>query len=324
MYPIKFTPIYKERIWGGRALESSLGKRLPKGSGELIGESWELSGVEGDVSVVGSGQLRGNSLSELVEVYMDDLVGASVFERYGEEFPLLIKFIDAQDNLSIQVHPDDELAKSRHGAYGKTEMWHIISAESGAKIYLGFNQEVDKAKYMQYLKEQRLEELLLAHEVKPGETYFIPAGAIHAIGSGIVLAEIQQTSDITYRVYDFNRVDGEGKRRELHTELALDAIDYSKGGDFNVTKSGVENQEVVLQRCDYFSSSIIELQGSMDIDLSARDSFTIFICTEGEGVITVEDGHKTEICCGDTVLIPAVVDSIEIEGSANLLSCWVD
>ena len=248
LYPLKFKPIYKERIWGGRKIETVFGKKLPET--EKIGESWELSGVDGDISVVANGKLKGNNLQELIEIYMGDLVGDRVFEKYGEEFPLLIKLIDADDNLSIQVHPDDKLAAERHHSFGKTEMWYVVGHEPDARLYLGFNQPVDKEKYLEYLEAGKLAELLNAYKVEDGDSYFIPAGTIHAIGKGLLIAEIQQTSDITYRVFDWNRVDPKtGKGRELHTALALDAIEYKARSDYKTIAAPRTNAPVTLEKC---------------------------------------------------------------------------
>ncbi|MFI3299126.1 MAG: type I phosphomannose isomerase catalytic subunit [Rikenellaceae bacterium] len=320
--PLKFKPIYKERIWGGTLLNEVYGRKLPV-TKEPVGESWEISAVEGDESVVCSGMLEGNNLSELIEIYMDELVGESVYERFGGEFPLLIKLIDAQDNLSIQVHPDDELSAARHGAYGKTEMWYVLSAEEGATLYMGFKEQTTKEKYMEYLEAGKLEYLLASYEVKAGDTFFIPAGTIHAIGKGILIAEIQQTSDITYRVYDFNRVDSQGKSRELHTTLALDAIDYSVREDLVVTKTPVKNQRVEIQSCKYFASELLELEGRAEFNYSDRDSFTIFICLEGECVVSTEAGDETPLTKGESLLIPACLSSVNIEGSTRLISTWI-
>lgn len=322
MYPLKFKAIYKERIWGGRKLETIFGKKLPITT-TPIGESWELSGVEGDVSVVENGIFKGNNLQELIEIYMGDLVGDSVFDRFGEEFPLLVKLIDANDYLSIQVHPDDELAAERHNSYGKTEMWYVIDAETGSKLYLGFNQKVDKQKYINYLESGKLEELLNSYTVKADDLFFIPAGAIHAIGKGIVIAEIQQTSDITYRVYDFNRVDDKGNARELHTELALDAIDYQARNDYNVSKPSRRNQVVDLQSCKYFASSIIALDGTVTEDYALRDSFTIYICLDGGATIEADGCEVETIDKGETVLIPASLDEVKITGVAKILTTWI-
>lgn len=323
MYPLKFKGIYKERIWGGELFESRLGKKLPKRGATPIGESWEISGVEGDVSVVSNGGLKGNNLNELTEIYMDELVGESVFERFGEEFPLLVKLIDAADNLSIQVHPDDELSAERHGAYGKTEMWHIIDAVPEAQIYLGFREKTSKERYIEYLRAGKLEELLVSYPVKAGDTYFIPAGAIHAIGKGVLLAEIQQTSDVTYRVYDFNRVDSEGKSRELHTDLAIDAIDFSPSDAYNITKSAVEGEAVELQSCKYFASELRSVNGSIELELSSRDSFTIFVCISGSLTIKSEGNEDVELSRGESVLLPNSLSYVQLSGEATLLGAWV-
>ncbi len=323
MYPLKFKGIYKERIWGGDKLALQFNKKLPK-TQEPIGESWEISGVEGDISVVSNGNLKGNNINELIEIYMDELVGDSVYKRFGEEFPLLIKLIDANDNLSVQVHPNDQLSAARHNAYGKTEMWYVLDAEPGAKLYLGFNQIVDKQKYMEYLRAGKLEDILKSYSVKAGDTLFIPAGAIHAIGSGILIAEIQQTSDITYRVYDYNRVDIHGKTRELHTELALDAIDYDMDQEqFEVTKKAELNKNIEIQSCDYFASSILKLDGSFSEDYSERDSFTIYICNDGEILIKSAGNEDVKIVKGESVLIPADINQVTLVGKGELLTTWI-
>jgi len=223
LYPLKFTPIYKDKIWGGNKIKSVLNKDF--GGLPNCGESWELSGVDGNVSVVSNGYLAGNTLEELLEVYMGDLAGDEVYEHFGNEFPLLIKFIDANDDLSIQVHPNDEMAAERHNSYGKTEMWYVLQADKGSKLQSGFNQQVDQEKYLEKLEKTELTDILNFEEVTAGDVFFIPAGRVHAIGRGILLAEIQQTSDITYRIYDYDRRDDKGNPRELHTDLALDAID---------------------------------------------------------------------------------------------------
>lgn len=319
MQLLKFQPILKERIWGGRKLEN-FGKQLPEQ--KPIGESWEISGVAGDISTVSNGALKGNNLQELIEIYMGDLVGEKVYEQFGEEFPLLIKLIDAQDYLSIQVHPDDELAAERHHSYGKTEMWHIIDNEPGAQLYLGFNQKTDKAKYIEYLEKGELEKLLASYVVKKDDTFFIPAGAIHAIGKGILIAEIQQTSDITYRVYDFNRTDDKGNARELHTELALDAIDYSVRGDYNVTREPKANEVVKLTSCQYFETNTVMVDGSFERDYVSLDSFVIYICLDGEMTLSTDDGKET-IAKGETILIPASVDSVVITGNGKILETYI-
>ncbi|MFI3263132.1 MAG: type I phosphomannose isomerase catalytic subunit [Rikenellaceae bacterium] len=320
LYPMKFAPLFKERIWGGRKMEEKFGKQLP--ADVAIGESWELSGVEGDVSVVANGKLAGNSLAELIEVYMGDLVGDKVYEQYGEEFPILIKLIDADDVLSIQVHPDDELSKERHNAYGKTEMWYIIDNEPDASLYLGFNQEVDQEKYLEYLNKGALQEILGEIKVKPGDAYFIPAGAIHAIGKGILIAEIQQTSDITYRVFDWNRVDANGNGRELHTELAIDAINFNDTTKYDITVTPKANENVQMQSCKYFTSSVIEVDGTLVRDYYDRDSFNIYMCLEGEISVKTKEGVET-MTKGETILIPAVIDAVELSGKGKIIEVFM-
>lgn len=321
LYPLKFKPVYKERIWGGRKIETAFGKKLPEG--QLIGESWELSGVEGDVSVVSNGKLKGNSLQELIETYMGDLVGEKVFEKYGEEFPLLIKLIDADDVLSIQVHPDDKLAAERHHSFGKTEMWYVMDHEPGAELYVGFNQPVDKAKYMEYLNAGKLAELLKAYKVRNGESFFIPAGTIHAIGKGLLIAEIQQTSDITYRVFDWNRVDPKtGEGRELHTELALDAIDFNPRSDYKTVAVPLKNQAVTLEKCPYFQTNTVTVDGTAERDYAALDSFVIYICLDGEMEMAWEGGSDT-LSKGETVLVPADFNEITLTGKGSLLEVFV-
>ena len=240
LYPLKFHPILKKKIWGGERLAYKSEKHE-----ESIGESWEISAVEDNISVVSNGILADNDLQELIEVYMGDLVGDHIYEKFGIEFPLLIKYIDANDDLSIQVHPDDKTAKERHNAYGKTEMWYIVDAEKDASLVLGFNHEIDKATYLQALHHNKLMDLLNVQKVKKGESFFIPAGLVHAIGKGCLIAEIQQTSDITYRIYDYNRKDANGNTRELHTDLATDVIDYSYQPQHRVNYTPRDNQSAM-------------------------------------------------------------------------------
>ncbi len=319
LYPLKFKPLYKQRIWGGQLLKD-MGKRLPEG--EKIGESWEISGVEGDVSVVKNGALKGNSLQDLIEIYMDEMLGEKAFERYSTEFPILIKLIDAQDNLSIQVHPNDELAKKRHNAYGKTEMWYVIDHEPGAKLMVGFNQKVDKELYKKYLSEGRLDDLLTKYEVHKGDTFFIPAGTIHAIGKGILVAEIQQTSDITYRVFDYNRVDKDGKPRELHTELALDAIDYSEGGQYLIKREPVDNESINLVHCNYFDTNLLKIKGSCEKRFEIFDTFVTYVCLDGSLKIKWAEGEET-LKRGESMLIPASIQRWTMEGEGTVLESYI-
>lgn len=309
LYPLKFTPILKDKIWGGSKLKSVLNKDfspLPN-----AGESWEISGVEGDISVVSNGFLAGNDLEELIEIYMGDLVGDQVYENFGVEFPLLIKFIDANDVLSIQVHPDDELSKERHNAYGKTEMWYVIEADKGSELIVGFNQDISKEEYLAKLEEGKLEDILNNAPVKEGSCFFIPAGRVHAIGKGILLAEIQQTSDVTYRMYDFNRTDDAGNPRELHTELAVDAIDYSYEKKYETTYETEINKASELVRCPYFTTNILEFDQSLEKDYLELDSFVIYMCLEGDMEITYGEDSLT-VAKGESVLIPAIMNNLTL------------
>ncbi|WP_010664473.1 type I phosphomannose isomerase catalytic subunit [Marinilabilia salmonicolor] len=312
LYPLKFEPILKQRLWGGTKLNTVLNKSI----GEVtdIGESWELSGVPGDVSVVSNGFLKGNSLSELLEIYMSELVGDKVFEKYGNEFPLLIKFIDANDVLSIQVHPDDKLARSRHNSFGKTEMWYVMQADKGASLISGFKKDTGKEEYLKALENKKLDDLLASHEVEPGDVFFIPAGRVHAIGKGILLAEIQQTSDVTYRIYDFDRRDAEGNARELHTAQALDAIDFSGGDEYRTQYKAKENEITAIVESPYFVTSLIDLKGhELRKDIFEIDSFVILMCMEGSADIIYNDGQKESVKMGETVLVPADLKEFTIK-----------
>ncbi len=301
MYPLKFRPILKERLWGGTKLKDVLGKPI---SSEIMGESWELSTVEGDVSVVANGELSGTSLQQLIDDNPEQLLGESVFERFGNEFPILIKFIDAKKDLSIQLHPNDELAKERHKSFGKTEMWYIMDADEDANLIVGFNKDVSKDEYSKSLDDDTLLELLNYEQVKEGDTFFINTGKIHAIGAGVLLAEIQQTSDVTYRVFDFNRKDKDGNYRELHTELALDAIDYEKKDDFKVLYPKKTDTVNRMVDCPYFKTNFLELTQDLHLDTSKRDSFSIYMCVGGSAIVSNDFGQAT-IVKGETVLVSA-------------------
>lgn len=308
IYPLKFKPILKERLWGGTKLKEDFGKLS---TSEITGESWELSTVHGDISVIANGDLSGNSLQESIEKYPNELLGKSVVDRFGKEFPILIKFIDAKQDLSIQLHPNDQLAKERHNSFGKTEMWYIMDADPGAELIVGFNKDVTKSEYAKSLESDSLLDLLNYEKVKEGDTFFINTGKIHAIGAGVLLAEIQQTSDVTYRIFDFNRRDKDGNLRELHTDLALDAIDYEKKDDFKVDYSKEINTVNSMVRCPYFKTNFLNLTQSMVQDIKARDSFTIFMCVDGEAMIENDFGQVI-VTKGETTLLPACSKKIKI------------
>ncbi|WP_396638583.1 type I phosphomannose isomerase catalytic subunit [Maribacter sp. R77961] len=311
MHPLKFKPILKERLWGGEKLGTVLGKPI---TNDITGESWELSTVAGDVSEVSNGALANTSLKTLIDNHAERLLGKSVVKRFGKEFPILIKFIDAKQDLSIQLHPNDELAKERHDSFGKTEMWYVMDANPGAELIVGFNKDVTKSEYAKSLEENTLLDLLNYEPVKEGDTFFINTGKIHAIGAGVLLAEIQQTSDVTYRVFDFNRKDKEGNLRELHTELALDAIDYQKKDDFKVSYDDKSDTSNAMVACPYFKTNFLSLENDFSQDTVHRDSFTIFMCVDGSGVVQTESGEAM-IAKGETVLVPASSNSIAIKTS---------
>lgn len=325
LYPIKFKPRIKERIWGGHAILERKGKaagRLTKD--KLYGESWDLSSVKGDISVVANGMLKGNNLEEIIEVYMGELVGENNFERYGLEFPLLIKYLDCNDKLSVQVHPDDALAEERHNSFGKTEAWYIADCKEGAAIYLGFKDlNITREEYISAVSESRLEKLLNRVEVKKGDVFFIPAGTVHALGAGIEVVEVQQTSDVTYRIYDWDRVDASGKGRELHTALAVDAIDFEADAEvlhkqYNLTKGG----ESKVIESPYFTMAIHDVDAVKYLDRSMLDSFIVYICLNGSATISI-DGGKEELTAGELVLIPAEACEVAIEGTAQLMEVYI-
>ncbi len=322
LYPLKFEPICLEKIWGGNRLKTLLGKKY---NTKNCGESWEISGFDDKVSIVANGFLKGNDLNELVEIYMGDLVGDKVYEKFGIEFPLLIKFIDAQDDLSIQVHPGDELSKERHNAYGKTEMWYVVDAAEGALINSGFNQPVDREKYLEYLENGNLTDLLKYDEAKVGDVFFIPAGRVHAICKGSMVTEIQQTSDMTYRIFDYNRKDDQGNERELHTDLALDAIDFTFLDDYKTKYAAELNNSTEIVSCKYFTTNILEFDQPIEKDQYKTDSFVIYITLEGNFEIETEEGTEN-IAKGETVLVPASIDLYKLipkNGKVKLLEVYI-
>ncbi|MGV8092568.1 MAG: type I phosphomannose isomerase catalytic subunit [Mangrovibacterium sp.] len=319
LYPLKFTPIYMDKIWGGQKIKTELGKDF--GNLPNCGESWEISGVSGNVSVVSNGFLAGNDLEELIEIYMGDLVGDRVYEKFSVEFPLLIKFIDANDDLSVQVHPNDKLAKERHQAFGKTEMWYVLQADKGAKLNCGFNKPLDANEYLQKLSAGKLMDILNFTEVKAGDIFFMPAGRVHAIGKGILVAEIQQTSDVTYRIFDYNRKDANGNERELHTDLALAAIDFTYHDNFRTEYKTELNKSSEVVSCDYFKTSILEFDKIIEKDIYELDSFVIYICVEGEYEIAGQ-GSAERAKKGETILVPASMSQFQLKplnGKVKLL-----
>lgn len=316
VYPLKFHPIFKQRLWGGSKLRTFLGKEVP---GEDIGESWELSGVAGDVSVTANGPYAGKSLWELIEAFPEALLGKAVLERFGREFPILIKFLDARQDLSIQLHPGDDLARRRHDSFGKTEMWYILDAEPGSELIIGFKRDVSREEYLQALDGGRLLDLLHYEPVGEGDAFFINNGKIHAIGGGIVLAEIQQSSDVTYRVYDFDRRDADGNLRELHTELAMEAMDFRSTDDFRLSYGRQRNQANPMVDSAYFKTAYLEVDKDVERDLRGKEAFTIYLCVGGRAEVAV-DGHAVAVRMGETLLIPAEAGRVQIRtGGCRLL-----
>ncbi len=323
LYPLKFEPILKPVIWGGSEI-CKFKQIAPPRDG--IGESWEISGVKDHVSVISNGYLAGTSLQELLIKTGSRLVGKKVYEKYGNTFPLLIKFIDARENLSIQVHPDDELAKKRHNSFGKTEMWYVINATHDAFIYSGFAKKITPEEYVERIKNDTFIETLKKHHVKPGDVFFIPAGRVHAIGAGCFVAEIQQTSDITYRIYDYNRKDADGNPRELHTELAKDAIDYTVHDSYKTEYVPCLNQPVQLVTCPYFTTNLLEMNKPLRRVYHQLDSFVIYICIEGESTIKDDKGNTLLLHQGESLLIPADTNVVELIPSTytKILETYVE
>lgn len=309
LYPLTFKPILKKIIWGGSDI-CPFKDITPVQDG--IGESWELSHVEGNYSIVANGALEGKSLDELIRTDGKRLLGEKVLEQFGSTFPLLIKFIDARDNLSIQVHPDDELAKKRHNSFGKTEMWYVVKAAKGAALYSGFSKQIDAEEYVKRVEDDTIMDVLQRYEVSEGDVFFLPAGRVHAIGSGCFIAEIQQTSNITYRIYDYNRKDANGQGRELHTELAKDAIDYRLSPDYRTHYKAHTNATVQLASCPYFTTNLLDIDTIMVRDFSELDSFVVYICMAGKASIRDNKGNEIMVQQGQTVLIPADTDVITI------------
>jgi mannose-6-phosphate isomerase len=307
-YPFKFRPILKEKIWGGQKLKKTLHKHSPY---ENCGETWEISGVPGNISVVSEGPLTGTSLPKLIETYQDQLVGKKVYAKEGNKFPLLVKFIDANQDLSIQVHPNDELAQKRHQSLGKTEMWYIFQADPGSRLIVGFNQPMDKRKYLEYFNSGRLMEVLNQEPVDPDDVFFVPAGRVHTIGKGILLAEIQQTSDVTYRIYDFDRVDKNGNSRELHTEEALEALDFQHYPEYKTSYDQSLNKSVSIVNSPYFEVNRLYFDYETTRNYDHLDSFVIYVCVDGKLRLSWDGQHIT-LAKGEAVLVPASIKELNL------------
>ena len=323
LYPLKFDNVLKEKVWGGSALVTRYNKK--PSTSTSIGESWEISAIAENQSVISNGFLAGNNIEELIKVYMGDITGDSIYEKFGNEFPLLIKFIEAREDLSIQVHPGNKLARERHNAYGKTEMWYILESEKGSKIYTGFKDGVTREMYQETINNGNLADLLNIESVVAGDVFFTPAGRVHAIGAGTVLVEIQQTSDITYRIFDWNRKNSGKEKRELHIDLALDAIDFTATGKNKIRKDPVLNKTENLVSCEFFNTNIIRFDSPVKKEYFLIDSFVVYICIEGEFQILWDDAREI-VKKGETVLLPAMIKEVLLKpvGEAQLLEIFIN
>ena len=323
MYPLKFKPILKSSIWGGEKIIPFKHLDIQQ---EQVGESWEISDVPGDESVVANGADAGKNLTQMVDKYKAALVGESNYKRFNGKFPLLIKFIDACQDLSIQVHPDDELAMKRHQSLGKTEMWYVIGNDGGkAHLRSGLSKQITPEEYAQMIADNTICDALADYAVQPGDVFFLPAGRIHSIGAGCFIAEIQETSNITYRIYDFNRKDKNGNTRELHTELSKDAIDYTVNEDYRTHYTPKQNEPVELVACPYFTTTVYDLTEPMEMDYSELDSFVIYICMEGTCSVTDNEGNQLSLQAGESVLFPATTQKLSVkpEGQVKFLETYV-
>ena len=320
MKPLKFNALLKQTLWGGDKIIpfKNLNDKL-----ENVGESWEISGVKGNETFVTEGEFAGKSLNDVVVVLKANLVGKANYERFGNEFPLLIKFIDARQDLSIQVHPTDEIARKQGKERGKTEMWYIMNSDSNAKLYSGLKKEITPEQYKEMVENDTICDALAQYNVKEGDCFFLPAGRIHAIGTGCLLAEIQQTSDVTYRIYDFKRKDKDGKYRQLHTKEAAECIDYHVENDYRTEYVPAKNQGVDLVSCPYFSTAVYDLDEPMTLDYSELDSFVILIGMKGTGTITDNEGNTLTLNAGETILVPASTQTLKIEGTIKFLETYV-
>lgn len=320
MQPIKFNPLLVQTLWGGEKIIpfKHLNSDLTQ-----VGESWEISGVKGNETVVSEGEFKGKKLNELVDELKGKLVGEANYKRFGNDFPLLIKFIDARQELSIQVHPTDELAQKRGKLRGKTEMWYIMDSDENAKLRAGMKEKITPEQYKQMVENDTITEAIAEYKVKEGDCFFLPAGRIHSIGTGCFLAEIQQTSDVTYRIYDFKRKDKDGNYRELHTEEAAECIDYNVEPNYRTEYTPVKNEGVTLVECPYFTTAVYDLNEPMTLDYSELDSFVILIGLKGSGEITDNEGNTTTLCEGETILIPATTSEVKVTGNIKFLETYV-
>lgn len=320
MYAITFKPLLKQTLWGGEKIKRMKNIVSPLSN---IGESWEVSGVEGNVSVVANGEYVGRNLNDLVAEMRGELVGNHVYERFGDEFPLLIKFIDARQDLSIQVHPNDEQARARGLKRGKTEMWYVMDSAPNATLRCGLSRAITPMRYKAMVEEGSIIDAIRRYNVNEGDCFFIPAGRVHSIGAGCLLAEIQETSDVTYRIYDFKRKDKNGNYRQLHTNEAAEVIDYSVAENYRTEYKETQGQPTVLVNCNHFSTSLYDIADTMTLNFASLDSFVILICVKGKGTITDSAGHTTALATGTSVLLPANLSLVSASGYMKLLETHI-
>ncbi len=315
---LKFTPIFKSVLWGGKRIAQF--KNMPP-QGDHVGESWELSPMKGNESVVSEGPMKGRTLPELMISDGEEIMGKRLYAKYGDKFPLLIKFIDSTDDLSIQVHPDDELAAKRHNSLGKTEMWFSVLPAEGAYLYAGFKKQITPEQFRAMVADNTIVDVLGKFYPKRGDMFFLPAGRVHSIGRGNFVLEIQEASDITYRIYDYDRRDAQGNPRQLHIEESVDSITYN---DTEMTVDHFEpkaGEVIVMESCPFFTTTLMEIEGTTTLKLAERDSFSVVISTRGNAVLTAPDGSKTILNQGETVLVPASMESLDITASGD--SCEI-
>lgn len=320
MKPLKFNALLKSTLWGGDKIIPFKNLDIQQ---ENVGESWEISGVKGNETIVADGPYAGKKLNELVEELKGKLVGEDNYQRFGNEFPLLIKFIDARQDLSIQVHPTDEIAKMQGKERGKTEMWYLMDSDKDATLLCGLKKKITPKEYAQMVENDTIVDAIDRYEVKEGDCFFLPAGRIHAIGTGCFLAEIQQTSDVTYRIYDFKRKDKDGNYRQLHTKEAAECINYNVESNYRTDYTPVKNQGVSLVQCPYFNTAVYDLDEPMTIDYSELDSFVILIGLKGNATITDNEGNTFTLQAGESVLVPATTETLKVDGNIKFLETYV-
>lgn len=321
MLPIlKFEPVFKSVLWGGTRIAEFKG--IPS-QGDHIGESWELSPMAGNESVVAEGALKGETLPALLAKYGKEIMGEKLYERYGEKFPLLVKFIDSTQDLSIQVHPDDELAAQRHNSLGKTEMWYSVVPAEGAYLYAGFSQDMNPDKFRAKVADSTIVEALSKYYTNPGDVFFLPAGRVHAIGQGNFVLEIQEASDITYRIYDYNRRDAQGNLRQLHVEESVGAINYADKAQEVKNVTAAAGTEAMVEDCGYFTTTLVNVVGEYQLELAQRESFTILISTKGNLTVVATDGTEYALPQGQTLLVPAEMPAVTLKGEGDVVTVYI-